>query len=88
MKDGIIPPKVLVAMELSISWKEINEMLEDDPKEFWILYYYIRGMKIKEAEDVANMEHKIKQTREKSSPKASFPKDFVSQVSKRMVDLS
>lgn len=71
-------------MNSSITLTEIRQLEKEDSDELWEYYYWIKHLKIKEAREMEEMGHDMK-------PKGktmSFPENFVSSLSKKVVDLS
>lgn len=72
--------------ETSITLTEIKELERTDPEELWEYYYWIKALKMKESREMSDMEHDMKNSGNKHKT-ISFPKDFVSQVNKKVVNL-
>lgn len=81
-----MPPRLFVVMNSSITLTEIEKMENEDPKEFWIYYYYLKAIKKKEARQMKDMEHNMKKGQQKHKT-VSFPRDFVSQINKKVINL-
>jgi len=65
-------------METSINLTEINELLENDPEEFWEYYYWIKHLKLTNAKKMKEMEHDMKPKGQGTT--VPFSKDFISNI--------